>query len=170
MVGSIGMLFLAGCQMGKEAEEEITVIEATSQPGNLSVTLEGRWSLLEPGKLPENQSCDLLAEDALTDAGISIVYEDLTLTEGGSLIRMEEYLALMQEKLTAEDAYTYTCEEVTTREIAGETYYTFTALEETLGARLHYFVRRIGDTVMIMTITLYDGSGLENLLNGMRAV
>lgn len=161
-------LYLVGCQT-KETEEtwkEVTVWK--SALAKLQFTFPEGWSILSEDE--EDQEDDFsfmsefVAENRHTGSGISIVYEDLNRIEGGKLIRMEDYVESFQENLKRLDQYQYRCSMVSTIELQAETYYTFGADVEELKLRQQFYLRRIEDKVMVMTITLGEEDQLEDLL------
>ena len=77
---------------------------------------------------------------------------------------MEDYVRLYREKLMTSKEYTYSCTEAEEAELYQEVYYCFTAQVEETKARQHFYLRRIDDMIMVMTITLYGEDTLENML------
>ena len=77
---------------------------------------------------------------------------------------MEDYVAAVLEEMETSKEYTYECSEITTRELHGKEYLTFFAQTKEMEGEQHFFIRRIEDAMMIMTITLHEGDLLEDLL------
>ena len=170
-IGLFALLTLLLCMLGgcKEKEAEEVAVQATeisSEPGRLLFTFPEGWtvSTYEEGSSAEVRY-DFVAEDVVTGSGISLLYDDLNRIQGGNLIRMEDYLAAFQENLKLSGNHKYSCSEVTETELLGEVYYTFSAAVAKPQLTHQFYLRRIEDKVMVMTVTLAGEDSLENLLN-----
>ncbi|MCI6812443.1 MAG: hypothetical protein SOX11_02700 [Lachnospiraceae bacterium] len=161
----IGIILLSGCS-NQSRKAQTQVHEGTSKPANIQFTLPQEWTVWEnaPEDSKGGEETGLLAENTLTGSSIRIQYEDLTAIKGGTLIRMEDYVRLYREKLMTSKEYTYSCTEAEEAELYQEVYYCFTAQVEETKARQHFYLRRIDDMIMVMTITLYGEDTLENML------
>ena len=172
--GLLALLFLllcvtGGCK-GQEAQEAAAQItELVSSPGNLQFTFPEGWTVKSNSEEGQKEGAsavhyEFVAEDSLTGSGIAVIYEDLHRIQGGNLIRMEDYLTAFQENLKLSGDYRYSCGEVSLTELYGETYYTFSARVEEPQLTQQFYLRRIEDTVMMMTFTVVGEDSLENLL------
>lgn len=151
----LSLLFLPACtsrqeETKKEAEKTI------SMPGEINFSFPEEWLLHEE----ENT---LLAKNTLTGSSISITCEDLTKKEGGTLIRMEDYLEAIQENLKTSKDYSYRCGPVEMMELYGKQYYSFMAEVPELSGTQHFYIRRIDDRIMVMMITLFGEDTLEGI-------
>ena len=117
-------LGLTGCDSKEEAMA--TVVEAPCKEAGVNFTLNGLWVV----KSEEEANMDILAGQKVvlsayqqeTGAGIDIICEDLTQTEGGTLVRMDDYLADIQEQLKISEEFSYSCSEVSAENVYGEEY------------------------------------------------
>ena len=99
-----------------------------------------------------------------TGSGIDIICEDLTQTESGILVRMDDYIAYLQEQLKIAGEYSYSCGEVSTEKIYGNSYETFTAVIPEWNGTQNYYIRRQEDTMIVMMITVFGEDTLEDIL------
>ncbi len=159
----LGLLFLTACG-GPQAKETMQETkEITSVPGALAFSFPEEWLLKE-------EDNNLLAENPLTGSSISITYEDLAKRQGGTLIRIQDYLEAIQENLQTAGDYSYSLGLVETKEVYGEQYHSFRAEVPALDGRQYFYVRRIEDTMMVMTVTLFGEDTLETVLQYGRAL
>lgn len=167
------MLGLAACSQADIQQTRETVTEVNSEPGGVAFTLTEEWivqraeELAASMNLKEGQTCDLLAQNTKTGTYINIIYEDLTKTEGGTLIHLEDYVKNIQENLQISSEYTYTCTEPAIQNLHGTEYHTFEAkvsMPQQQGTQ-YFYIRRIDDTVMIMAIGVFGEDSIESLLN-----
>lgn len=155
---------LTGCTSKKE-EAMSVITEIPCEMAGVSFSLNGLWVIQETGT--ENNAGQMVALSTYkeeTDSGIQVIYEDLTKTEGGTLVRMEDYIAGLQEQLKISNEYKYSCGEVSTEELYGKSYETFEAFSQELGATQRYYIRRQEDTMIVMVISLFGGEKLEDIL------
>ena len=167
------MLGMTACSQPSTQQTQTVITEVSSQPGGVAFLLTEEWTvqraeeLAETMNLKEGQTCDLLAENTTTGTYINILYEDLTKTEGGILIQMEDYVKYIQENLQLSEQYTYTCTEPVIQNLHGVEYYTFEAqvsIPQQKGTQ-YFYIRRIDDTVMVMSIGVFGEDTIESLLN-----
>ena len=116
LVCALGM---TGC---KSKEEVMAVIiEIPCEEAGVTFSLNGLWIIQEEAVANVNasagQTVALSAYKEETGSAISVIYDDLTQTEGGTLTRMEDYLADIQTQLKISETYQYSCGEVTTENI-----------------------------------------------------
>ena len=159
-------LGLTGCDSKEEAMA--TVVEAPCKEAGVNFTLNGLWVV----KSEEEANMDILAGQKVvlsayqqeTGAGIDIICEDLTRTEGGTLVRMDDYVADVQEQLKISEEFSYSCSEVSAENVYGEEYQVFTTTISELGGQQKYFIRRQDDTMIIMVITVFEEEKIEDIL------
>ena len=159
-------LGLTGCDSKEEAMA--TVVEAPCKEAEINFTLNGLWGV----KSEEEANMDILAGQKVvlsayqqeTGAGIDIICEDLTQTEGGTLVRMDDYVADIQEQLKISEEFSYSCSEVSTENVYGEEYQVFTTTISELGGKQKYLIRRQDDTMIIMVITVFEEEKIEDIL------
>ena len=160
-------LGLTGCQSKEEAMAEIK--EVSCKEADISFTLNGLWAeSKEEGidiETKEEQTVALSVVQKSTGSGIDIICEDLTKTEGGILIRMDDYVAGIQEQLKTSGDYSYSCGDVSTEKVCGNSYKTFKAVIPELGGVQQYYIRRQEDTMIIMIITVFGEDTLEDILS-----
>ena len=162
-------LLLWGCGNREVQETEAVVTEIISEPGKIRFIFDSDWTVSREGvqedtlsrKLEEDE---LIAVNAINGSSISLVYEDLTEIQGGTLVRMEDYVEAYWEKLKTDSSYSYNCTEPEMAQLYGEEYYTFAAEVSELEANQQFYLRRIGDRVMILTFTAYGEERAENLM------
>lgn len=159
-------LGLTGCDSKEEAMA--MVVEAPCKEAEINFTLNGLWVV----KSEEEANVDILAGQKVvlsayqqeTGAGIDIICEDLTQTEGGTLVRMDDYVADVQEQLKISEEFSYSCSEVSTENVYGEEYQVFTTTISELGGKQKYLIRRQDDTMIIMVITVFEEEKIEDIL------
>lgn len=155
-------LGLIGCNSKEEAIAEIT--EIPCETAGVTFTLNGLWIQQDVKGANAGQTVALSTYKEETGSGISIIYEDLTQTEGGTLVRMDDYVTSLQEQLKISKDYTYSCGEISTEKLYGNSYETFLATVSELDSRQQYYIRRQDDTMIIMVITLFGEDKLEDIL------
>ena len=169
------MFCLSACNTKAQEEALAQTTEVTSEPGEISFTFNGYWSLqqgdeIDRSKESEGQSYDFIAKHTETGTNIAIIYDDLTKTEGGTLVRMEDYVEAIRNGMLNSGDYTYQCSEITTKRLHGEEYQVFLAGTDEIEGVQHFYIRRIDDTMMIMVITLQGEDTLENVFNMSKSI
>ena len=157
---------LTGCKSEEEAMAEIK--EVSCEEAGISFTLNGLWEEASEEEtiieIKEGQTVALSVFQKSTDSGIDIICEDLTQTDGGILIRMDDYVAGLQEQLKIAGDYSYSCGEVTTEKVCGNNYETFTAVIPELNGTQKYYIRRQEDTMIVMIITVFGEEKIEDIM------
>ena len=165
-------LGIMGCNSKEEAVAVIT--EIPCETAGVSFSLNGLWVIQEEAEANLNvgvgQTAALNAYMEETGSGISVIYEDLTKTEGGTLVRMDDYVSGIQEQLKISSDYGYSCSEVSTEKLCGNSYETFTAKVSELGGKQQYYIRRQDDTMIIMVITVFGEDKLEDIMSVISSV
>ena len=145
------------------------ITEIPCETAGVNFSLNGLWVIQEETetkvKAESGQTVALSTYQEETGSGIDVIYEDLMQTEGGTLIRMDDYVAGLKEQLESSGDYNYSCGEVSTEKLCGNNYETFTAMVSDLGAKQQYYIRRQDDTMIIMVITVFGGDKLEDILS-----
>lgn len=156
---------LTGCTSKKE-EAMAVITRIPCEMAGVSFSLNGLWVIQEEADIKEDegQTIALSTYQEETDSGIQVIYEDLTKTEGGTLVRMEDYIAGLQEQLKNSNEYKYSCGEVSTEELYGKSYETFEAFSQELGGTQKYYIRRQEDIMIVIVISLFGGEKLEDIL------
>ena len=77
---------------------------------------------------------------------------------------MEDYLEAIQENLKTSKDYSYRLGPVEMMELYGKQYYSFMAEVQELNGTQYFYIRRIGDRIMVMMITLFGEDTLEGIL------
>ena len=157
---------LTGCQSKEEAMAVITEIPCDT--AGIQFSLNGLWMIQEDAvanaSVEEGQIVDVSAYKEETGSAITVIYEDLTKTEGGTLVRMEDYIADIQKQLKTSSEYNYACSEVLEESLYGKEYQTFTANVSNLGGVQKYFIRRQDDTMIIVLFSVFGEDKLEEIL------
>jgi len=164
------MLGLSACNTKAKEEALAQTTEVTSETAEISFTFNGYWSLqqgdeITKSKESKGQSYDFIAKHMETGTEVAIIYDDLTKTEGGTLIRMEDYVEAIRNGMMTSEDYTYQCSGIETELLLGEEYQVFLAATEEIGGVQHFYIRRIDDTMMIMVITLRGEDRLEDIIS-----
>lgn len=158
-------LGLTGCSSKEEAMAVTT--EVSCETAGLSFSLNGLWIIQEEAEANSNvstgQTVALSTYKEETGSGISVIYDDLTQTEGGTLVRMNDYVAGLLEQLKISGDYSYSCSEVSTEKFHGNSYETFTADVPEMGGKQQYYIRRQDDTMIIMVITVFGEDKFEDI-------
>lgn len=157
-------LGLVGCSSKKE-EAKAVITEISCEEAGVSFSLNGLWIIQEETETETGQIVALSAYQEETGSGIQVLYEDLTKTEGGTLVRLEDYVTSIQEQLKISEEYSYSCSEITTEEFCGNSYKAFNATISELNARQQYYIRRQKDTMIIMVFTVFGEETLENVMS-----
>ena len=159
-------LGLIGCNSKEEAMAIIT--EIPCDVAGIKFSLNGLWMIQEEAvandNVEEGQKVALSAYKDETGSAISVIYDDLTKTEGATLIRMEDYVADIQEQLKISSEYNYACSEVVEESLYGKQYQTFTATVSNLGGQQKYYIRRQDDTMIIVLLSVFGEDKLEEIL------
>lgn len=157
-------LGLTACKSKEEAMAVIT--EIPCETAGVSFSLNGLWVIQDETDTKNNagQTIALSTYKEETDSGIQIIYEDLTKTDGGTLVRMEDYIAGLQEQLKISERHKYSCGEVSTEKIYGNSYQTFEAFSAESAGRQQYYIRRQEDTMIVIVISLFGEEKLEDIL------
>ena len=162
-------LGLPACNTKAKEEALAQTTEVASELGEISFTLNGYWNLqqeegVEKTNLSDSQTYDFMATHSETGTNISIIYDDLTKTDGGTLVKIDDYVTAVQESLKTSSKYTYKCSDITSEKLHGKEYMTFSCDVAELDARQHFYIRRIEDTIVIMMITLYGEDTISGIL------
>ena len=157
-------LGLTACNSKEEAMAVIT--EIPCETAGVSFSLNGLWVIQEEEEIKANagQMVALSTYKEETDSGIQIIYEDLTKTDGGTLVRMDDYIAALQEQLKISEEHKYSCGDVSTEKIYGNNYQTFEAFSAESGGRQQYYIRRQEDIMIVIVISLFGEEKLEDIL------
>ena len=163
------VLGLTACNTKAKQEALAQTTEVASETGEIIFDFNGYWSLMSKEELKkmninESQVYDLIAENTQTGTNISIIYDNLKKTEGGTLVRIDDYVDIILENLKNSSENTYICSEISDMNLHGEEYKTFFVQVVELGAEQHFYIRRIEDQIMIMMITLYGEDTVEDIL------
>lgn len=164
------LLGITGCNTKVKEEAMAQTTEIVSELGEISFTLNGYWGIktseeLEKIKVSNSQFCDLEFYHTQTGSGVSIIYDDLTKTQGGTLVRMEDYVAAIRDSLENSKEYTYHCSEISSDTLHEKEYMTFSAKVSEQEGMQYYYIRRIDNQMMIMIFNLYGEDQLEDIIN-----
>ena len=159
-------LGITGCNSKEEAMAVITQVPC--QEADVVFSLNGLWNIQEDGQensnVTDGQKVGLSAYNEETGSVISVIYYDLKNTEGGTLTRMEDYIEAVQKNLKTAEDYSYACSEITSEELYGNSYETFTATVSDMDARQQLYFRRKEDTVIVITFTVFGEEKLDEIL------
>ena len=160
------MLGLTGCESKEEAMAMIT--EVPCDEAKVTFSLDGLWVIQEEAVANVNaaagQTVALSAYKEETGSAISVIYDDLTQTDGGTLTRMEDYIADIQTQLKISETYSYSCGEITTENIYGNDYESFTAEISDMGGKQKYYIRRQDDTMIVLIVSVFGEDKEEEIL------
>ena len=159
-------LGLAGCNAKEEAIAVIT--EVPCEKAEIKFSVNGLWMIQEEAvantNVEEGQTVAFSTYKEETGSAINVIYDDLTKTEGATLVRMEDYVASIQEQLKISDEYNYACSEVLEETLYGKQYQTFTATVSNLGGVQKYYIRRQDDTMIVVIFSVFGEDNLEEIL------
>ena len=159
-------LGMTGCNSKEEAMAVITEIPCDLAEVNFS--FNGLWTIQEEAEANTNaksgQTVVLSAYKEETGSGVQVIYEDLTKTEGASLVRLDDYVTGVQEQLKISEEYNYSCSEVSTEKFCGNSYEVFTTTILELNGKQQYYIRRQDDTMIIMIFTVFGEDTMESVL------
>ena len=160
-------LGLTACKSKEEAMAEIK--EVSCEEAGIGFTLNGLWAEASEEEITietkEGQTVALSVFQKSTGSGIDIICEDLTQTDGGILVRMDDYVAALQEQLKIAGDYSYSCGEVTTEKVYGNNYESFTAVIPELNGTQKYYIRRQEDTMIVMIVTVFGEEKIEDIMS-----
>ena len=160
------LLGLTGCNSKEEAMAVIT--EVPCELAEIKFSVNGLWAIQEEDvanvNVAEGQTVAFSTYKEETGSAINVIYEDLTKTEGATLVRMEDYVADIQEQLKISNEYNYACSEVLEETLYGKQYQAFTADVSNLGGVQKYFIRRQDDTMIIVIFSVFGEDKLEEIL------
>ena len=162
----ICLLGLTGCNSKEEAMAIIT--EVPCKEAGVRFSVNGLWVIQEEAEANINvragQEVALSTYKEETGSAINIVYDDLTQIKGGTLVRMEDYVANIKEQLKISGEYSYACSEVTEETLYGQEYQTFTATVSNLGGEQKYYIRRADDKMIVFIFSVFGEDTLEEIL------
>lgn len=157
---------ITGCNSKEEAMATIT--EVSCETAGINFSFNGFWMIQEQGtantNAAEGQLVDVSAYKIETGSAVSVIYDDLTKTEGATLVRMEDYVADFQEQLKISSEYDYACGDVTKESLYGQEYETFTAKVSNLGGEQKYYIRRQDDTMIVLVFSAFGEDTIEEIL------
>ena len=155
-----------GCNSKEEAMAIIT--EVPCEVAGIRFSLNGLWMIQEEEIANSNteagQEVELSAYKEETGSAINVIYDDLTKTEGATLVRMDDYVADIQEQLKISSEYSYACSQVIEESLYGQKYQTFTATVSNLGGEQKYYIRRQDDTMIIILFSIFGEDKTEEIL------
>ena len=159
-------LVLIGCNSKEEAMAIIT--EVPCELAEIKFSVNGLWMIQEEAvantNVEEGQTVAFSTYKEETGSTISVIYDDLTKTEGATLVRMEDYVAGIQEQLKISGEYDYACSEALEETLYGKQYQTFTANVSNLGGVQKYYIRRQDDTMIVVIFSVFGEDKLEEIL------
>ena len=159
-------LSLVACDSKEEALAVIT--EIPCETAGIMFSLNGLWVIQEEaetkGMGKEGQVVALSTYKEENGSGIQIIYDDLTKTKGGTLVRMDDYIAGIQEQLKISKEYKYSCGEVSKEELYGDYYQTFEAYSAEVGGSQKYYIRRQDNTMIIVVVSVFGEEKIEDIL------
>ncbi|MBR5598075.1 MAG: hypothetical protein IKW30_11795 [Lachnospiraceae bacterium] len=157
---------LTGCNSKEEAMAIIT--EVPCETVGISFSLNGLWMIQDEAmansNVEEGQTVFLSTYKEETGSAINVICDDLTKTEGATLVRLEDYIADIQEQLKISSEYSYACSEVTKESLYGQEYQTFSATVSNLGGEQKYYIRRKDDTIIILLFSVFGEDQLNEIL------
>ena len=160
------MFGLTGCNAKEEAMAVIT--EVPCELAEIKFSVNGLWVIQEEDvanvNVDEGQTVEFSTYKEETGSAINVIYDDLTKTEGATLVRMEDYVADIQEQLKISGEYNYACSEVLEETLYGKQYQAFTANVSNLGGVQKYFIRRQDDTMIVVIFSVFGEDKLEEIL------
>ena len=160
------ILGLTACNSKEEAMAVIT--EIPCETAGITFSLNGLWVIQEEAETKEmgkeGQVVALSTYKEETGSGIQIIYDDLTKTEGGTLVRMDDYIAGLQEQLKISKEYKYSCGEVSKEEVYGNYYQTFEAYSAEVGGSQKYYIRRQDNTMIVIVISIFGEEKIADIL------
>ena len=163
LIFSLGLI---GCQSKEEAMAVIT--DVPCDMAGVSFSLNGLWVIQEEteanANAAEGQRVALSAYKEETGSSISVIYDDLTQTEGGTLTRMEDYVADIQTQLKISENFSYSCGDVSTENLYGKEYETFAATISDMGGVQKYYIRRQDDTMIVLIVSVFGEDKEEEIL------
>ena len=159
-------LALTGCNSKEEALAIIT--EVPCELAEIKFSVNGLWVIQEEDvaniNVEEGHTVAFCTYKEETGSAISVIYEDLTKTEGATLARMEDYVADIQEQLKISSEYNYACSEVLEETLYGKQYQAFTDDVSNLGAVQKYFIRRQDDTMILVIFSVFGEDKFDEIL------
>ncbi|MDR2933017.1 MAG: hypothetical protein LBV27_07910 [Oscillospiraceae bacterium] len=115
-------------------------------------------------KLLELQTIyDMMAQDKSTGSNVIILFENMNMLVGGSQYTEDDYLDALKTQLTTADVYDYKFGEPMDATISGETYRCIEAEAADIGATQYYYVRRNGNYMIGMIISLFGGTEIDDI-------
>lgn len=159
-------LGLMGCNSKEEAMAVIT--EIPCETAGITFSLNGLWTIQDEAEANANtqpgQTVELSVYKEETGSGIQVIYEDLTKTEGGTLVRLDDYVTDVQEQLKISNEYKYSCGEIFTEKLGENSYEVFTATIPELSGKQQYYIRRQDDTMITLILTVFGEDTIESVL------
>lgn len=161
----ISLFLLTGCE-GKKSEEAMAVTQEIYCNNTGAVfTFDGYWEVESVQEKEEYRSVELKAKHKETGANILIFHEQLEEIPSGELLRDEDYIEAVKEKLKIADEYSYSVGETTDTILYGKAYETFTAIVSELKAKQQYYIRRENNQLTVITITVYGPDSVREIIS-----
>lgn len=160
------LFFMAGCTRKEEAAA--VVREAACKEAEIIFTLNDLWTEHEEKQAGEGQMLVFSASEEKTGAGIDIWCEDLSKTQGGTLVRLEDYVSGILEKLKQAEEngdYCYLCSDAQTEEVYGKEYISFQVQVPEMDASQKFYIRRQEDMMTVMIISAFGEEKIEDILS-----
>lgn len=120
-----------------------------------------KW-LVESAKL--TTIYDMMVQDPVTMNNVAVMFENLSLSPGGTKVTEEDYLEIVTNQLAALETMTYTFDEPSKTTVNGVVYDTVRAVEENVNITQYYMVRKQDNYMVALIITTTDDTKLDDIL------
>lgn len=106
---------------------------------------------------------DMMAQDPLAGTNVIVMYENLSMSIGGSKYTEAEYLDLMRQQLESMDLG-FTFGEITDATVGGITYKALSAMYELGGVEQCYYVRKIDNRMLAIIVSVYGDDSIDDVI------
>jgi hypothetical protein len=120
-----------------------------------------KW-LIESAKL--TTIYDMMVQDPETMNNISVMFENLSLSPGGTKVTEKAYLDMVTSQLASLETMTYTFDEPYKTKVNGVDYDTVRASEAEIGITQYYMVRRQDNYMVALIITVVGDTKIDDIL------
>ncbi len=107
---------------------------------------------------------DAFVADQATGTNIIFSFENLKLSIGGTGMDEKEYVEAVKSQLTSVGNISYTTGDEYNKEVCGEQWYVLETKPDTGNMEQYYLVRRIGNYMANIIVTIVGGDTLDSVL------
>ena len=160
----LSLSILTGCKEVKREEALAAINEIQCVETGIEFSLNGLWEIEDQNKTENGRTIELSAKNKETDAHILVLYEDISVKEGGNIIRTQDYLNNIIENLKVSEEYGFSIKEQQEITLFDKSFISFKARSEVMDAKQQYFINNNSEIITVMVITCYGEDEIADIL------